>query len=215
MSANLSQSPFGIRQNERVAVYIDGPSFFSTCKEIELDVDFNKLLEHFRSHCVLYRITYYLVLPEDRSTPNQVFKLKHWLECNGYQVVSKTSREIRDDRVEGGVRKSRVNLHCEIGNEMLSTAFSNRADRMVLFSADPDLVDAVRRVQERGVNVTLVSSLETRFKPGNELRSAAAGGFVELDDDSIVDIVERKGREIAIPSREAQVFPPIRQGGGR
>lgn len=152
------QNPFGIRPTDRVALYIDGPNFYAATKALNFDIDYKKLRDHFRFNCDLVRIHYYTALrDDDEGREHQSIRpLVDWLSYNGYDVVTKPTKEFVD---AAGRRKVKGNMDIDLAVDMLEdSAF---VTHQFLFSGDGDFLPVVRAVQRRGVCVTAVSVLST------------------------------------------------------
>ena len=146
-------SKFGVRGDQRVALFIDGPSFYATTRSLGFEVDYRKLLAHFEEECVLYRAFYFTSMAIDGEEFSPVKPLVDWLGYNGYRIITKPLKEYTDAtgrrRVKGGVQ-------VEMAVEMLRAA--QFCDHIVLFSGEGDLKYVVDAVQQLGVRVTVVST---------------------------------------------------------
>ena len=68
--------------DERLALFIDGASLYSSARALNLEVDFRKLLREFRDRGRLLRASYYTTIVEsDEYSP--VRPLVDWLAYNG------------------------------------------------------------------------------------------------------------------------------------
>jgi len=176
-------SKFGIREEQRVALFIDGYNFYNICKRLGWDVDYKKLRSHFEENSQFFRANYFASLPDDHLE-NPLFKLVDWLSYNGYRVVEKPMIEYTDSR---GEKRTKGSVQVEIAVEMLETA--PFVDHMVLFSSDGNLTYAVEAVQRKGVKVTVVSTMENANSMSDDLRRAA-DNFVDLN--SVKDIIFKR-----------------------
>ncbi len=68
-------------QNERVALFIDGANLYATSKALGFDIDYKRLLSHFRGKCHLVRALYYTALAEDQEY-SSIRPLIDWLDYN-------------------------------------------------------------------------------------------------------------------------------------
>ena len=89
-------------QNERVALFIDGANLYATSKALGFDIDYKRLLTHFRGKSHLVSAFYYTALAEDQEY-SSIRPLIDWLDYNGYTMVTKPTREFTD---ASGRRKS-------------------------------------------------------------------------------------------------------------
>ena len=142
--------------NQRIALFIDGSNFFATAKLLDVDVDYLKLLDFFREKGDLVRAYYYTALP-DPSEQSPIRKLIDFMDYNGYQVVSKTTREFTDPAT--GKKRVKGNMDMELALDMLKLA--PHIDHAYLFSGDGDFCRLLQEVQDLGVRVTVISSGKT------------------------------------------------------
>lgn len=174
-------------KTERLALFIDGANLYSAGKTLGVEVDYRKLLEEFRRRGQLVRAYYYTALVEnDDYSP--IRPLVDWLQYNGFKVVTKPAKEYTDST---GRRRVKGDMDVEIAVDMLN--LSSHVDHVVLFSGDGDLTRLVQAVQERGVRVSVVSSVKTSPPMiADELRRAA-DTFIELAD--LAELVGRPPRQ--------------------
>jgi uncharacterized LabA/DUF88 family protein len=183
-------------QHERVALFIDGANLYATSKALGLDIDYKRLLTHFRSKCHLVRALYYTALVEDQEY-SSIRPLIDWLDYNGYTMVTKPTREFTD---ASGRRKIKGNMDIELAVDAMR--LSENLDHIVLFSGDGDFRSLVTALQQRGKRVSVVSTLQTQQPMvADELRRQA-DQFIDLADlETIV------GRDPSSrPAREPRTF---------
>ena len=173
-------------KTERLALFIDGANLYAAGKTLGVEVDYRKLLEEFRRRGQLVRAYYYTALIEnDDYSP--IRPLVDWLQYNGFKVVTKPAKEFTDST---GRRRIKGVMDVGIAVDMLN--LTPHVDHVVLFSGDGDLTRLVEAVQERGVRVSVVSSVKTSPPMiADELRRAA-DTFIELAD--LAELVGRPPR---------------------
>lgn len=132
-------------QSDRVAVFIDGANLFYAAMQLNLEVDYAKLLRCLVKNRNLVRAYFYSAC-DSTNEKQQGFLL--WMSRNGYRVVSKELIQFPD-----GSKKA--NLDVEIAVDMLTLA--RYCDTVVLLSGDGDLAYAVNSVAYKGVQVEVVS----------------------------------------------------------
>ena len=140
----------------RTALFIDGPSLYSTAKVLGFDIDYKRLLKEFQSHGTLVRAFYYTAVMEDAEFLS-IRPLLDWLEYNGFTVVTKPAREFVD---ASGHRKVKGNMDIELAVNAMELA--GHVDHVVLFSGDGGFRPLVQAVQRRGVRVTVVSTISSQ-----------------------------------------------------
>ncbi len=161
---------------ERVALFIDGANLYSAARSLGFEIDYRRLLEHFRKEAHLIRAFYYTALVEDADY-SPLRPLIDWLDYNGYTMVTKPAKEYTD---ANGRRRFKSNMDIELAIDMMDLA--PHIDHAVLFSGDGDFRRLVDAVQRRGVRVSVVAT--TKSQPpmvADELRRQA-DTFVELQD---------------------------------
>lgn len=173
----MSPSPFGIRADERVAVFIDGPNLYAAAKQAQVEIDYKKLREHFETSCQFVRAYYYTALADDAEAFQPIRPLIDYLGYNGFALVTKPMKEFTDDT---GRKRHKGNMDIEISVDMLHLA--ERVDHVILFSGNGDFRRAVEAVQDKGVRVTVVSTKDNSSTMiADELRRQA---------DRFVDVKE-------------------------
>jgi uncharacterized LabA/DUF88 family protein len=121
---------------EKIALFIDGANLYATTKKLGIEIDYKKLLQEFRSRGNLVRAFYYTAVIEDQEF-SSIRPLIDWLDYNGYQVVTKPTKEF----VDQNGRRNAMDLAPHI-------------DHMVLFSGDGDfsLASGGRPASRRACN---------------------------------------------------------------
>jgi uncharacterized LabA/DUF88 family protein len=161
--------------HERIALFIDGANLYSAARGLGFDIDYKRLLEHFRGKGSLVRAFYYTALLEDQEY-SPLRPLIDWLDYNGYSVVTKPAKEFTDP---AGRRRVKGNMDIELAIDAMEMA--PNIDHLVLFSGDGDFRRLVDAVQRKGKRVTVVSTI--RSSPpmiADELRRQC-DQFIDLD----------------------------------
>jgi uncharacterized LabA/DUF88 family protein len=153
-----------LKEIGKIAIFIDGANLYATVKSLGFEIDYERLLDEFRSRGTLLRAFYYTTVFEDSERPS-LQPLLDWLDYNGFTVVTKTAKEFVD---QAGRRKIKGNIDIELTIDAMEIA--PHIDQMVLLSGDGDFRSLVEAVQQRGVRVVVVSSTSTAAQ---ELRRQA------------------------------------------
>jgi uncharacterized LabA/DUF88 family protein len=130
---------------DRVVIFIDGANLFYAAVNLQIEIDYTKLLEQLVEGRRLLRPYFYTGI-DRHNDKQQGFLL--WLRRNGYRVIAKELVSLPD-----GSKKA--NLTVEIVVDMLS--LSGYCDTLILLSGDGDLAYAVNAITYRGVKVEVVS----------------------------------------------------------
>lgn len=162
----------GFYKEERAAMFIDGANMYSSSRDLEYDIDYERLLNFFKAQCRLVRSFYYTALP-DESEFSSIRRLVDWLDYNGYTVVTKSMKEFTDS---SGRRRVKGNMDMELAIDALD--MSSYVDHVIVFSGDGDFRRLVEAIQRRGVRVTVVSTMSVM---ADELRRQA-DNFLNLHD---------------------------------
>ena len=166
--------------NDRIALFIDGANLYSASKSLGFDIDYKKLLDEFRKRGLLTRAYYNTALVEDQDY-SPIRPLVDWLDYNGFSLVTKTAREYTDAQ---GRRRWRGDMDIEIAVDMMEMA--PHLDHMVLFSGDGDFRRLVQAVQQKGVRVTVVSTMKSQPPMASDDLRRQADAFVDLADLSSI-----------------------------
>jgi len=172
--------------NDRIALFIDGANLYSAAKNLGFDIDYKKLLAEFRTRGVLVRAYYYTALVENEDY-SPIRPLVDWLDYNGYALVTKTAREYTDRE---GRKRWRGDMDVEIAVDMMELA--GHVDHVVLFSGDGDFRRLVQSVQQKGVRVTVVSTVKSQPPMASDDLRRQADAFVDLQD--LASIIGRPAR---------------------
>ena len=161
--------------SERMALFIDGPNFYASIRDVGIKVDYTRLLEFFRSRTRLMRAYYYTALMDDRTEERVDFlrRLTDWLSFNGYSVITKPAKIFQGT---SGEQIMKGNMDIEIAIDMLDMA--PYIDHAILCSGDGDFRRLVEVVQRRGVRVSIISTEQTL---ASELKRQA-DDFIDLHD---------------------------------
>src|SRR5471030_2476772 len=165
---------------DKIALFIDGANLYSAARSLNFDIDYKKLLDEFRKRGVLIRAYYYTALVEDQEY-SPIRPLVDWLDYNGFSVVTKPAREYTDSN---GRKRFRGDMDIEIAVDMMEMA--GHANHLVLFSGDGDFRRLVEAIQQKGVRVTVVSTVKSQPAMASDDLRRQADNFVDLADLSSI-----------------------------
>ena len=86
-----------IREDEKLALFIDGANLYAAARALGFDIDYKRLLETFRQRGRLARALYYTALVEDQEY-SPIRPLVDWLDYNGYTMVTKPPKDMSRPR---------------------------------------------------------------------------------------------------------------------
>ncbi len=144
---------------DRVAIFIDGLSLFYTALQLDIEIDYSKMLRILTDDCKLLRSFFYTGIdPNNQRQQNFIL----WMRNHGYRVLTKDLTQYPD-----GYKKANMNV--EIAIDMITLVGSY--DTAILVSGDGELAYAVNAVSYRGARVKVVS-----------LRSMTSDSLINLAD---------------------------------
>lgn len=130
---------------DRVAIFIDGLSLFYTALQLDIEIDYSKMLRILTDDCKLLRSFFYTGIdPNNQRQQNFIL----WMRNHGYRVLTKDLTQYAD-----GYKKANMNV--EIAIDMITLVGSY--DTAILVSGDGELAYAVNAISYRGVRVKVVS----------------------------------------------------------
>lgn len=161
-------------------LFIDGPALYKTCRALEFDIDYRKLLQLMRMKAQIKTVSYYTISsPSDDHSP--VKPLGDWLSYNGYKVVL---REGRDMKTNDGQRYVKGSVHCDMSVDVIAAACLGKLDHAVLICSDSEYSRTFQVLRQNFIPITLISSLEA-VKRGSYLSDQLRRGcdeFIDLID---------------------------------
>ncbi|MEQ8657880.1 MAG: NYN domain-containing protein [Hyphomicrobiales bacterium] len=178
-----SNYPFDMR--ERVAFFIDGANFYQTARNLNVDIDYRRMLTSFVGEAYLLRAHYYTAMADDQEF-SSLRPLIDWLDYNGFQITTKPMREFTDN--SGQRRRTRPSLDVDLTVDAMTLADS--LNHIVIFSGDGQYLALVEALQKKGVKVTVVSSLKTTPSMVSDDLRRTADHFLDL-----ADLTDRLGRD--------------------
>ena len=176
---------------DRICLFIDGANLYSAARSLNFDIDYKKLLDEFRKRGILIRAYYYTAIMEDQEY-SPIRPLVDWLDYNGFSLVTKSAREYTDSN---GRKRFRGDMDIEIAVDMMEMA--GRADHLVLFSGDGDFRRLVEAIQQKGVRVTVVSTVKSQPPMASDDLRRQCDTFVDLAD--LASIIGRPRQSNNLP----------------
>jgi uncharacterized LabA/DUF88 family protein len=156
--------------SERLGLFVDGPNFALSCRGIKFNPDFDKVLSVFRARSKSLAAVYATAT----GIPG-VAGLVSFLARSGWSMVTKPAKLLFGE-LKG-------NMDLELALEMIKRAPD--LDHIVLFSGDGDFTCVVKHLQEQGLKVTVISTIDNSAV---ELRAQAD---TYIDVESITHHIER------------------------
>ena len=107
-----------IREDDRVALFIDGANLYQAARALDFDIDYKRLLEIFAADARLIRAYYYTALLDDQEY-SPIRPLVDWLDYNGFTMITKPLKEFTHAT---GRRKFKGNMDVEIAVHAMEIA---------------------------------------------------------------------------------------------
>lgn len=165
--------------DERFAVFIDGTNLYLSARNLNFDIDYQKLHKWFRDQKGIFlRALYYTALHEDNQDFSPIRPLVDWLDYNGYMVVTKPLKEFHDP--VNNRPRYKGNMDGEMIVDLIT--MSDSLAHVVLFSGDGDFRAVIGHLQRQGKRVTVISTLKTQPPMAADELRRQADQFIELDD---------------------------------
>ncbi len=162
-------------KDERILLLIDGANLYAACRQLNIEVDYSKLLAEFRSKGRLLRANYYTILADKEDNFSPVRPLVDWLAHNGFTVVKKLVREFADT---DGRKRAKGSMDVDIAIDALELA--PYVDHIVLFTGNGDFRRLVEVLKAKGKRVSIVSTAETQPPVASEELRKEADNFIEI-----------------------------------
>ena len=171
-------------QNDRLAIFVDGPNIYATARKLGLEIDYKEIIQAFSKRGRLVRATYVTSIVESESH-NNVRPLIDWLQYNGWRVVLRPVKIFEDDDNSSRILK---NIYTDLVVEMIK--LSRTMDHIVLFGGSNNYAPAIKYLMDQGVHVTLVSSVQTKPAMISDELRRLADSFIDIEDFS--EAISRK-----------------------
>lgn len=140
----------------RAALFIDGSNVYATAKMLGFQIDYMKLLAHVEGQHEVLRAYYYTAMIEDQEI-SSIRPLIDFLVYNRFAVITKATKKFIG---VDGREKIKGNMDIEMAVDMFKIA--PHVTHMWLLTGDGDFRCLVEAMQDRGVHVTVCSTIETR-----------------------------------------------------
>ena len=180
-------------KDEKMAILIDGANFYGVTKTLDFEVDYKQMLHWAQEQSQLVRAYYLTTLLEDADF-SPLRPLIDWLDYNGFTVVTKKAREFTD-----GYGNSKIKGTIDVDLTITALKIADSVDHIVLFTGDGTYTSLVAALQEKGVRVSVVSSLESSPPMISDELRRQADNFIE-----ILDLIRQFERDDAGEDQELQ-----------
>lgn len=162
----------------KALLYIDGQSTHTSTKQLGFDIDYKRLLAHFRKDYTVPRVVY-ATLVHAVEEFNSLRPLLDWLDFNGFQTLTREKISVTDSN---GVVRFQTSIDTALAIDALEYAYLTRPEFFFLFSGDGALAPLIRPLQRLGIHVTVVSTTNRTDKYCDSVLRRFADDFLELAD---------------------------------
>jgi uncharacterized LabA/DUF88 family protein len=158
----------------KVGVFLDVPNLIYAADQLNVKVNFGKLLDYLTEGRQLVRATAYAPITDDPQTRFEKQRFVEPVVNHGYKIVTKPWKRFNDGSMK-------ANFDIELAVDILT--MSDRLDIVVLMSGDGDFRRVCELVESKGVRVEVVSFAQSTAM---ELR-AVADQYTDLN--TILNVV--------------------------
>ena len=173
---------------DRTLVFIDGHAIYNCSHLLNFQMDYLGLKNYFEKNYKLVRIHYYTTLKYDG--PDDDFQklrpLLDYLDYNGFALTTKDLVEIPS--TSGASSRYRGTIRMELALDAVTLC--HNADRVILVTGDGEYTYAIKKIQELGKIVTVISSRKTTPVAVSDDLRRQADEFIDMAD--IQQFIARK-----------------------
>lgn len=132
-------------------IFIDGANVFHSTQDIDRDyrIDYNRLAHYLTRGDELIRTHFYMGVPHNISNDEKRF-LNTLNHLPHFEVKTKELIESHGQVIEKGI-------DVQIAADMLWTGFEHKAEHIILVSGDQDILPAVTRLKDNGIQITVAA----------------------------------------------------------
>jgi uncharacterized LabA/DUF88 family protein len=145
----------------KLAIFLAVPNLIYAADQLNVKVDFGKLLDYLTEGRQLVRATAYAPITDDPQTRFEKQRFVEPVINHGYKIVTKPWKRFNDGSMK-------ANFDIELAVDILT--MSDRLDIVVLLSGDGDFRRVCELVESKGVRVEVVSFAQSTAM---ELRNVA------------------------------------------
>jgi uncharacterized LabA/DUF88 family protein len=159
--------------SERIGAFIDGSNLTSATGALGFSVDYRKLLDHFHASGRLVQAFYYTTIGAA-----DCLALRKLAELHGERGYALVERPAKDEA------SAHEWLKCALAVELALDliAMLPHLDHAILMSGDGEFCRLIETAQQRGVRVTVVSTVRSTPPMINEALRRQADRFIDLED---------------------------------
>ncbi len=181
---------------ERVVVFIDGPNIFYAIRDLNIKIDYRRLVNFLVKDRKLVEARYYTSMPREEDVQSSEWesymrqkKFLKKLESQGIKVIVTTLKKLPS----GGYEEKGLDII--LSTDMLK--LSKKYDTGILVSGDGDFVNVVKEIKQIGKRIENAAFIKTS---SYQLRNAC-DRYIPLDDYTNRFIRKTVAKEISLWKR--------------
>lgn len=165
----ISRLELTFKQEDKVAIFIDGYYNSHAARKIDLKVDWSRFSDLFKYLCRVVSFNFYI---SNINGADDFKTLADWLAFNNFKVTTAQGHkyEYRDCNTENMLKDFKTGYDNDLIIDALNVA--PRVDKIVLLSSNPELCSLVLALQNRGVSVVVITNSYSKLKELQETTPA-------------------------------------------
>ena len=149
----------------KIAVFIDGNNLFHFAQQLNIEIDYNKLLKYVINQNSYYKAYFYGILDSNNDKQQGFFT---WLKYNGYKVITKSyNSECNDEKYSNSNsnfsnfnnnnnnNNKRQTLDVELIVDIIK--YSNHYDTAIIIAGSPELQPGIQYLHNKGNRIEWIN----------------------------------------------------------
>jgi uncharacterized LabA/DUF88 family protein len=145
----------------RVSIFIDGNNLFHFAQQLNIEIDYTKLLKFITGQHPYFKAYFYGIIDNNNDKQQGFYT---WLKYNGYKVITKSyffnnsnsnSNSDFDSNENGKDQKSnyikKQSLDVELITDMLK--YSDKYDTAIVVAGSSDLLSGLQYLNQKGIRI--------------------------------------------------------------
>ncbi len=140
----------------KIAIFIDGNNLFHFAQQLNIEIDYNKLLKCVIGQNSYYKAYFYGILDSNNDKQQGFFT---WLKYNGYKVITKSynndSNEDKHFNTSNSSNNKRQTLDVEMIVDIIK--YSNHFDTAIIIAGSSDLQPGIQYLHNKGNRIEWIN----------------------------------------------------------
>jgi uncharacterized LabA/DUF88 family protein len=159
----------------KALLYIDGQATNAATKHLGIQIDYKRLLAHYRQSYSVPRAVYATLTNGPNEEFDSLRPLLDFLQYNGWQTLTRPRMAYAD------VASPRNSIDVMLAMDAYEFCMIVRPETLFLFSGDGELLPMIRPIQRLGIRVHIVSTLLGTEKFCDSALRRIADDFTEIE----------------------------------